>query len=59
MCKEKQHKELVGYESGMNFQKRGKYWSREVEEFFHSERTLDELHHWLREKGQIYTFNEK
>lgn len=37
---------------------RNRYWSVEVESFFATERTMQEVHSWLRSHNVIYTFDE-
>jgi len=37
---------------------RKEYWSGEVETFFATERTMQEVHSWLRLHNVVYTFDE-
>jgi hypothetical protein len=37
---------------------RKEHWSGEVESFFAAERTMQEVHSWLRSHNVIYTFEE-
>ncbi len=37
---------------------RKQYWSGEVESFFATERTMQDVHSWLRSHSVIYTFDE-
>jgi len=37
---------------------RKQYWSGEIESFFGTERTMQEVHSWLRSHNVIYTFDE-
>ena len=49
---------LFGCDQISKVDERKEYWSGEVESFFAAERTLQELHSWLRSHSVIYTFEE-